>query len=176
MRWGGKRGRGQRRLRCRLHRDRDAMDTTTFQNQLAILGADARALGERLAELDAKLGAFLTAVHAGQSALLTLARRVAPNAVRPKGGSALTVRSVGGTTPQPEPASVSDRSPGRPEPTGSTSGAAAARPAVDSAADEALLRELDTQTANIIRVRRRLSGGRRSVRELLEEYRAARER
>jgi hypothetical protein len=42
--------------------------------------------------------------------------------------------------------------------------------------DEALLSSLDTETANAIRVRRRLSKDKRDVRELLEELRAARQR
>lgn len=39
---------------------------------------------------------------------------------------------------------------------------------------EALLATLDTDTANWIRVKRRLTGNRRSVRELLDEFRAQR--
>lgn len=40
--------------------------------------------------------------------------------------------------------------------------------------DEALLQSLDTETANAIRIQRRLSPNKRSVRELLEEYEATR--
>lgn len=39
---------------------------------------------------------------------------------------------------------------------------------------EALLSTLDTETANWIRVKRRLTGNRRSARELLDEFRAQR--
>ncbi len=48
-----------------------------------------------------------------------------------------------------------------------------AAPAVDAAAeDELLLSQLDPETANALRVKRRLTGNRKSIRQLLEEMRA----
>ncbi len=57
------------------------MDTTTLQNHLTALRARDSELDRRLAELDAKLGAWLAIVQAGHAALLKLARKVVPGAV-----------------------------------------------------------------------------------------------
>jgi hypothetical protein len=43
----------------------------------------------------------------------------------------------------------------------------------ETSEDEALLASLDLDTAKVIRVMRRMSGGRKSVRELLEQYQAS---
>ncbi len=51
--------------------------------------------------------------------------------------------------------------------------ATSAAPAVDAAAeDELLLSQLDPETANALRVKRRLTGNRKSIRQLLDEMRA----
>ena len=56
------------------------MDATTLQTRLVALRADDGVLEQRLAQLDAKLSAWLAAVQAGRAALLELARRVVPSA------------------------------------------------------------------------------------------------
>ena len=121
------------------------MDTTILDNQLVALRADDGGLEQHLAELDAKLAAWLAVVQAGHAALLELARRVVPGAVSPDGTHSLLEPDHGG---------------GR-------------TPMTISAEDDALLQTLDPETAKAIRVKRRLSPGSRGVRELLEEYQAA---
>jgi hypothetical protein len=126
------------------------MDVTTLQNQLTAMRTGDGELERRLSELDAKLGAWLDIVQAGHAALLQLARKLAPSAVPP----AAQVPLVEPVTP-----SASERPPSPPSPSPST--------------DETLLQTLDHETAQAIRVRRRLTHDSRSVQQLLEEHRAA---
>jgi len=129
------------------------MDMTTLQNQLTSIRASDSELAERLSELDAKLGVWLSIVEAGHAALLEVARKLVPNAV-PREATVPLVT--------PEPPSAMPATP-------------SADPATSAPlpADEAFLQTLDHETAQAIRVRRRLCGGNRSVQQLLEEYRAA---
>lgn len=120
------------------------MDATTLQNQLTAL-RDGSDLERRLAQLDAKLGAWLAVVQTGHAALLELARKVV---------STGAVRE--GRTPLMQPANAD---------------AAQTEPA--PLTDEALLQTLDPETAQAIRVKRRLCSNSRSVRELLDEYQAS---
>ena len=119
------------------------MDATSLQNQFVALRGGDGAIEQRFAELDAKLGAWLAAMEAGRAVLLALARRVVPSGG--PGESAGGAVDAGGTQELPaEPLS-----------------------------DEKLLQTLDPETANAIRVKRRLTQGTRSVREMLDDYRAA---
>jgi len=129
------------------------MDMTTLQNQLTSIRASDGELTQRLTELDAKLAVWLSIVEAGHTALLEVARRLVPNAV-PRDA----------TTPlvTPAPPSAAPVTP-----------SAAPAPSSPLPADEAFLQTLDQETAQAIRVRRRLCGGSRTVQQLLEEYRAA---
>jgi hypothetical protein len=122
------------------------MDTKTLQNQLTAIRASDGELERRLSELDAKLGAWLAVVQAGHAALLALARRIVPSAV-PREAPAPLVQPA---DPSPAP-----------------------RPPSPPLTDEALLQTLDRETAQAIRVKRRLCDNGRSVQQLLEEYRAA---
>lgn len=119
------------------------MDPTTLQNQFGALRAGDGAIEQRLADLDAKLGAWLAAVEAGRAVLRELAHRVVPGGGPGETGGR-AVDAGGGRALPDEPPS-----------------------------DETLLRTLDPETANAIRVKRRLTQGTRSVRELLDDYRAA---
>jgi hypothetical protein len=119
------------------------MDTTSLSSQFVALRAGDGAIERHLAELDAKLNAWLAAMAAGRVAILELARRAVPS-----GGSGESAR-------EPVDADGTQELPAEP------------------LSDEALLRTLDPETAHAIRVKRRLTQGARSVRELLDEYRAA---
>ncbi len=66
-------------------------------------------------------------------------------------------------TPSPEPIDTPAKPAVEPEPA-----------AADGADDEALLAELPPDVANAVRVKRRLTGNRRSLRELIAEVEAAR--
>lgn len=136
------------------------MDVTTLQNQLTSIRASDGELGQRLSELDAKLGVWLSVVEAGHSALLELARKVAPGAIPPEASIPLV---------PPAPPNAVEDSPSA----GQAPPSAVQPPPPSLSEDEALLQTLDHETAQAIRVRRRLCGGSRSVQQLLEEYRAA---
>lgn len=125
------------------------MDMTTLHNQLTAIRASDGELEQHLSELDAKLGTWLNMVQAGHTALIELAKKIVPSAV-PREAEVPLVPQV-----RPEPPSVA---PAPPPPL---------------PADEELLRTLDHETAQAIRVKRRLCHGSRSVQQLLEEYRAA---
>lgn len=85
----------------------------------------------------------------------------------PTAGTEPKARRGGGAAEKPGPRLFRGGRPERsqPEP-------AAGEDAGLSADDAALLATLDAETANAIRVKRRLTGGRKSVRELLQELRA----
>lgn len=149
------------------------MDTTTLENQLVALRAGDGALEQRLTELDAKLGAWLAAVEAGQAALRELARKVVPSAVPCETQTGAVPPTSPGGAPRlvAGPAAVTALRQ-EPDP-GAADGCNAQQPQERADSEETLLETLDPETAKVIRVKRRLTGGRRSVRELLEEYRAA---
>jgi hypothetical protein len=135
-------------------------------NLVAALPRDDGSLAQALGALEAKLSGWVAAMRETQALLLRGAKIIAPEPQKLE-GAALFVRD--GSTPRA--ASSADEAPRRPpaiktEPPPATQ-------AVD-AEDEALLQSLDPETANFIRVKRRLTGNRRSVRELLEEFQAAR--
>ncbi len=126
------------------------MDAATIDKRIAALLAGDDLLQTRLAEVEAKFDAWLTAMSAGQNLL-----REAVRCLRKAPGSAVTEPlSAESPTATPESQSL-----------GVVPGV------VD---DERLLETLDPDTANAIRVKRRLCGDKRSVRELLEEVQAAR--
>ncbi len=70
---------------------------------------------------------------------------------------------------------TTDASPSPPaDPVAKQAPATGAGPVSDAAAeDEALLAQLDPETANALRVKRRLTGNRKSIRQLLDEMRAS---
>lgn len=70
---------------------------------------------------------------------------------------------------------TTDASPSPPvDPLAEQAPATGAAPAPDAAAeDEALLAQLDPETANALRVKRRLTGNRKSIRQLLDEMQAS---
>jgi|GEM_PF-6979422 len=136
------------------------MDAATVGQRIAALLAGDNLLQTRLAEVEAKFDAWLVAMSAGQCLLREALGRA--RASEPKGIA--EPRPVAPpAAPGTAPTSVLTPS----EPTGLGDDAV-----TDD--DERLLATLDSDTANAIRVKRRLCGERRSVRELLEEIQAAR--
>ncbi len=149
------------------------MDTTTLQNQLVALRADDGVLERRLSELDVKLARWLAALEAGQAALRELARKVMPSAVPREAPFSLVEPAEPAEAIKPSADQiVEEPPPPLPEPDAATR-AAQQESQKAAEADEALLETLDPETAKAIRVKRRLTRGKRSVRELLEEHRAA---
>ena len=139
------------------------MNVDKADKQIIALRADD-SIDKALAELDSRMSAWLSAVQAGQAALLSAAERIV--AAEPARGSAPRGRvklfegQVLALAPEHDQQ------------------AAWLRPASEDSVpatteeDEALLASLDVETANAIRVKRRLTGNRRSVQELLEELRS----
>lgn len=122
---------------------RNVMDGTTVGNKMAALRAEDAVVRERLADLDAKLGQWLEAMEAADA----------------------VVRS-GGVV-------VGGGESGRPAARRRLTDAARSQPGGQAPPDgEALLKSLDADTANAIRVKRRLSNEKREVHDLLEELRA----
>ena len=149
------------------------MDTTTLQNQLVALRADDGVLEQRLSELDVKLAKWLAALEAGQAALRELARKVLPSAVPRETPFRLVEPAAPVEAIKPSPAPVVEEPP-RPLPDVDAAATAAKQESRKAAEeDDALLETLDPETARAIRVKRRLTRGKRRVRELLEEHRAA---
>ncbi len=167
------------------------MEAATLEQRISALQAEDDVIRQRLAELDAKLTTWLAAI--GQEPLVIepepAAVETEPAAGQPEptvpeeeavagADEPGTVESPVAETREPEPepeppADVLESAPEvAPEPESDEEGAAAA--AAASAEDEALLATLDEETANAIRVRRRISRGRRSVQELLEEIQSTR--
>ena len=172
------------------------MDATTIDSRIAALHADDGVIEQGLAELDARLAAWLVAMREGQTALLSGVRQVIatsetdsaaehpppaddepePSAALQRGsglfrqdrenesslgtGEPETKHESGKTGPDPLP---SETVPADNE---------VVAPKVDD--DEALLSSLDLETANAIRVKRRLTGNKRTVRELLGEMQSGR--
>jgi ElaB/YqjD/DUF883 family membrane-anchored ribosome-binding protein len=138
------------------------MNADKADKQVVALQADD-SIDKALAELDSRLSAWLSAVQAGQAALLNAADRIVGDkpaqSSGPRGAAKLFEGQVPGLAPEHD----------RQMP--------ALRPASEDGVptmteeDEALLASLDAETANLVRVKRRLAGNRRSVRELLEELR-----
>jgi hypothetical protein len=143
-------------------------DTTTELPALPPANEDIRLA---LAEVDARLSAWVAAMTAAHAALAerSCAQTVAaqpPVQQAPAPPKAETVPAERApvtpvVSPEPQP---------EPEPEPETRQAPA--PAADHSReeDEALLASLDPETAKAIRVMRRLSFEKKSVRELLEEY------
>ena len=193
------------------------METTALNKQLAALRADDGVIKQRLAELDAKFAAWITAMRDGQQALLNRVRQPAsPSSetepetstqaldepppkpespkeppVEPVAGDPQPVAEV--KQPAPEEKVKSTPANRRPAPATEESEPhsplfsgksrrriANSRDDTDAPADpklteedRALLAKLDDETANAIRVKQRLTGHRKSVRELLSELSGA---
>jgi len=145
------------------------MDTTTLQNRLLALQAEDGALERRLAEMDVKLRSWLEAVRASHAALLQWARAM-PSVVVRDAQTESAAPAERAQRPDAKPATDTARPP-RPEPEPVSAGEPPT-PTPGLPSDEDFLRTLDPETAKAIRVKRRLSNGRRSVQELLEEYRS----
>jgi len=172
------------------------MSDTNAPSPAVGVPANDGAIERALADLERKLADWLEAMKAGHTAISTGlangARRPVQSATQPsaapqpaaqppaKAGRRRSKLFVDRTLPAAPPAATghaappqhshpqaapADTLPDQSEPT-----ADAAHGAED---EEALLATLDAATANALRLRRRLEGGRRSVRELLAEFRAA---
>lgn len=145
------------------------MDTTTVDKRIAALRADDSLIEGHLAELDTKLATWMAAMREGLAAMREGLKRVA---------------SASEAGPGPAPAALPQRverlgfaaetgmAPEQAAVVGSDQ--ARSRAAATPEDDETLLKSLDEDTANAIRVKRRLIGEKRTVRELLEEIRSAR--
>ncbi len=160
------------------------MKNEALEKQLSALREGDQVIADKLGELDDQLAAWMTAMRAGQTVIVDgladLAARVTgpteptetrdPEAEPP--GDVATDASREATGQDAVDEDPVDDEIGlfespvlpteQPEPAGLT----------QQEEDEALLAELDTETATLIRVKRRLSNKPRSVRELLEEIRA----
>lgn len=141
------------------------MDANTVDNQVAAL-RDDDSINKALAELDSRLSAWLAAVQAGQAALLSDADRIAAAEPTQDSDSRRGAGLFEGRVPELDP-EHDQQGPALP-PVSEDS------PPATTEEDEALLTALDAETANAVRVKRRLTGNRRSVRELLEELRSGR--
>ena len=142
------------------------MNVSELQDRISAIRADEAAVQDALSGFQSALEAWLTAM-AGVHDLLAAASSAAGGAP-PKplvvSGGLVTAE----TAPPPAPVEKSMfSSPVRPVMTPDQP-PAAVEPASDED-EQALLDSLDAETANAIRVRRRLSGGRKSVRDLLAE-------
>lgn len=170
------------------------MDATTIDSRIAALRADDGVIERNLAELDARLSTWLAAMREGQAALLSRVGDIAAapetdpapehgpaaaddqeQSVVPQRGSRLFRRRKGDTCNSgaggPEAGHQSGKTgpaPLSPETVPASSEVAA--PQADE--DEVLLSSLDPETANAIRVKRRLTSNKKTVRELLDETRA----
>lgn len=119
------------------------MDVTALDNQLAALRESEATIARQLAEVDANLGNWMAAVEFGQELLQEQARACQAGPVT------ADVAEVGATVPTHGP----NGQPEEPD-------------------EHALLESLDADTANAIRVKRRLGADKRNLRELLDEVRA----
>jgi hypothetical protein len=153
------------------------MRETTVEKQTAAVVANDGAIEGALAELDTKLAAWLAAMREGQAALLEVgtpaacaseesrppeAAAAADSDQKPSGAGRRGSKLFQGQVPR-VPATRCDHQMSK----------TPALPPVDETAlskdDEALLASLDAETAGAIQIKRRLTGNKRSVRELLEE-------
>jgi len=183
------------------------MGADTIEKQLGALREGDETIAGALSELDAKLTEWLSALRAGQVAVVTGLEPPGADAAQtvPGGAAASEAASTGAGAPsesevagQPgagartrrgsgmfdtpvrvgggEESGNCNGQSGKDDGTGAGAGQIAAGPSELGLGedDEALLAELDEETATAIRVKRRLSNNQRSVRELLEEIRAER--
>ena len=196
------------------------MGADTVEKQLGALREGDETIAGALSELDAKLTEWLSALRAGQAAVVTGLAPPGADAAQtvPGGAAASEAASTGAGVPvAPAPWEAEAGAPsesdvvgqpgagaqtprgsgmfdtpvrggggeesesckgqsGKDNGTGAGAGQTAAGPSESGLGedDEALLAELDEETASAIRVKRRLSNNQRSVRELLEEIRAER--
>jgi hypothetical protein len=125
------------------------MDTTVVDKQIAALRTQDDLIGERLSQVDSQLEEWLEAAEQAQTALVTRAKAAGYRVNPPQ-----PTESVPAVSSTPE--------------------AAAAPDPAEQSEEEALLDSLDPETQRVIRVKRRLTRGARSVSDLLAEYRAAR--
>jgi hypothetical protein len=139
------------------------MNAEKADKQVVALRADD-SIDKALAELDSRLSAWLSAVQAGQAALLNAADRIVGGKPAQSSGSRGAAKLFEGQVPGLAPEHDRQMPALRPAPEDSV-------PAMTEE-DEALLASLDAETANLVRVKRRLAGNRKSVRELLEELRS----
>lgn len=123
------------------------MDVAALDKQLAALRDGDEAIAKQLAEVDINLGNWMAAVEFGQELLQE-------QALECQAGSGSGDEADMGVTV-------------------ATRGLAAKAAEPD---EHALLASLDADTANAIRVKRRLGADKRNVRELLEEVRATQAR
>ncbi len=157
------------------------MGETTVQERMAALRTDDGLIDGAVAELDTKLAAWLAAMKERQAALPDDGAR--PSAAPPEDTS-LGRPAAGGSDLGQDVAGRSASKLFRGQvPTATVVGyhrqaseAPAALPTDEAAApededDEVLLACLDAETASAIQVKRRLTGNKRSVRELLDEIR-----
>ena len=155
------------------------MGADTLHSQLEALREGDEAIASELADLDAKLREWLEAMRSGQARLVAVLTRSDSG----ESEHATDDPMAAGTEPTPDESTerrqrlfqTETPSVGVQEPVGAF---AADEPTteepVSSADDEALLAELDEETAKLVRLKRRMSGKRRGVRELLEEIRTER--
>ena len=177
------------------------MGADTVDNQLAALRDGDDSIAGALTAVETQLAAWLSAMREGQAAIVAGLRPIDPvgeptvapvsQASQPPTLSDETKEPV---TEEPaavnEPDSVGVSEPGQaavggsrlfqtPVPSGGDVKADDRAPEVVAGADgqpsqeddEALLAQLDEETASLIRVKRRLGSNKRSVRELLDELR-----
>ena len=146
------------------------MDATTLYKQIAALRDDDSLIAQALSDLDTTLATWLTVMLEGQTAMLAQVRRNDSPADAP------TIERSG----------TVDSPPKRPDSPGSRlfQGSASSTANLEHEPptsetpdnttvipddDEGLMASLDMETANVIRVKRRLSNNTKSVRELLDE-------
>lgn len=155
------------------------MGETAANQRISALHADDAALEGALADLDARLTAWLMAMRGGQTALFEGVSRVSSAARVPLGTGRVAPPGNGheprSTTGRGSRLCVGDL----PAASGPRRGCPPAeapatgdREPPTSSDDEALLASLDAETARVVRVRRRLANNGRGVRELLDEMRS----
>jgi hypothetical protein len=181
------------------------MAVDTLDKQLAALRDGDQTIADALATLETKLEAWLSAMRDGQASIAAALKEVdglensevtadlhaAPPSTPAEEPSAPAeeppiVQDAPDRVPESQPEATAERSHGlfqTPVRAGPVTEADAHElepedQAVEQAPpedDEALLAELDEETATLIRVKRRLSNNTRSVRELLDEMRTERD-
>ncbi len=169
------------------------MNALDLNERCQSLSADDHELQRELDGLDEQLRAWLTAVQGLR--LVPVQTELGESAPREKpAGKAVAAKPEAEPPPErAEPAADVTAGPVAEEPAKgagpaadepaksagpaadeSAKSAAPAEPAADNSEDEALLAELAPEVANAVRVKRRLTGNRRSIRELIAEVEAAR--
>lgn len=144
------------------------MDTEVVKAKLGALHQGDENVTEMLSTLDTQLQAWMTSMRSGQALIVAALKRYEQLAEEDARMRELPA--------EPEPAkrsrmfqtSETDEQPAKAAPAGKVYQPDPVAPAVEND-DEALLATLDEETLNQIRIRRRLSGKQRGVRELLAE-------